>query len=244
MKQTITLPDYLTIKHAEQIKGCNLNSTEDVIDLISFIIDKPKDEIKTWELPSIQKIFKLIMELLEESKPQFFPIIEFKEQVYGFNPPSKMSLGEWIDIETILKNEPSNLAKLMSILYRPIAKHHYKSFMWKVKYDWKILNNVKTSPFETYTVEKYDADKCVAEDFESFPIKVANGALGFFLVLSLKSLENTLTSLPPEHQAMMKSMNDLIIQQAFQPTMDGSSPSITSVSRIYSQLQAMRESQT
>lgn len=226
-KINVQLPDYLTIQHYKGLKEIkDYSSIDGFVDLLSLITEYTPDEIKTWDAGDATKLFKIITDKFEEAKPQFFAVIEFNDELLGFNPPSKMSLGEWIDLEYLLKDPTNNLAEICSILYRPITKKYYKNPVWRTKYNWKTLVlKQETNPFSVYDVEKYNAEKSKErqEAFNQFPIQVAQGALGFFLAFGLNYYQNIQTSLTTEEEKMMMTATKAVMMSVFQNTTDISS---------------------
>lgn len=248
MKTTNKLPDYLTIDHYYKIKDIeDVSSNQGFVNMVSLILGIDIDEVKEWDINDVKITFNQIMEKMQDAKPQFFPIIEFEGQAYGFQPPSKMTLGEWIDFEELLKNTNENLHKIVSILYRPITKKRWRNPVWRAKYNWRTMVLKKnTNPFSIYDVEKYDNE--MSKDREdimvNFPIQVAQGALAFFLVLGLKYSENIQTSLPPQTKKMMAEMNIMAVKSLFQDTTGISSHSTILAKQISLALQEIKQSQT
>jgi len=93
---------------------------------------------------------------------------------YGFIPNiDKMSFGEYIDLDTYIKN-PDDMNKVMSILYRPIIKKSFGKYLI-----------VDYTGEEDYTI------------MDKAPMNVVNGAMVFFYHLGselLKSIQNYLQS--------------------------------------------------
>jgi len=242
---SVKLPDYLTIEHYKGLKDIkDYSSIDGFVNLLSLITEYTPDEIKTWDASDATNLFKIITDKFEEAKPQFFAVIDFENEVYGFNPPSKMSLGEWIDLEELFKDPTNNMVEICSILYRPITKKHYKNPIWRGKYNWKTLVlKQSTNPFSIYDVEKYDNEKVKDrhDKFKNFPIQVAQGALGFFLAFGMNYYKNTLTSLTPEEVAVMEETTKAAMTSVFQNTTDISSLYTTLHKLQSSQLQAIKQ---
>jgi hypothetical protein len=96
---------------------------------------------------------------------------------------SKMTLGEYVDLDNLTKDTDRNLTDILALLYRPVtrndintAKFIYKSTIKALKYD---VENV----FDYYDIEEYDTDKrkVKAPEFDEFPLDIALGAMAFFL---------------------------------------------------------------
>lgn len=244
MKQ---LPDYLTIRHFNKMKDIHdVSTNKGFTEMVSVVMDEDIEDVKKWDINEIRRLFNQIVEKLEEAKPKFHPIIEMDGVVYGFQPPSKMTLGEWIDFEELLKDATNNMEKIMSVLYRPIIKKRWKNPLWRTKYNWKtLILKQSTNPFDVYDVEKYDYHTCQEREdmMLDFPIQAGQGALGFFLVVGLNFLENSRTYLLPETHKMMKMMNEEVVKSLYHNTTDTSSLSTILAKQISLALEEIKQSQ-
>lgn len=93
---------------------------------------------------------------------------EFDGVEYGFIPNlSKITAGEFIDLDNYLSEEPKQLHKICAILYRPVTKSFGKN----------------------YEIAKYEGTDKLADIMLKIDCRVALGALVFFYLLS-KSLLN------------------------------------------------------
>ena len=129
---------------------------------------------------------------------------------YGFKPMSKMSLGEYIDIDNLVKDKLANVEQILSILYRPIKSHSIKGITFKTKSSLKLIftKDKVEHLFPYYEVEEYDNEKrkLQAETFSDFPASVGLGALAFFLGVGNLSLADSLTSTLPNSKKQTKQM--------------------------------------
>lgn len=211
-------PEYLTINNYYDLKGKPASTINELIHICEIITKTSREEILTWKKKDIETFVNAVIELFGSKEPLFYPIFEFEGTVYGFQPISKMTLGEWADLETYSKNYEGNLHKLMSLLYRPITKHNWKNPIWKAKYNIKLWKDEYTSPFDTYTIEDYDIESADerAELFKELPAEIAKGAMVFFLSLGLKFTNHTLTSslqLDSITKKMIEMMEQKILNQ-------------------------------
>jgi len=208
----IKLPEYLTLKHYKALdKVYSLENNLQTLHTIASILELPIDEVKRWNIGDITAIWGGINEVLEESgKPEFYPILEFNGVQYGYQPMSKMSLAEYIDIDNLVKDKLTNVEQILSILYRPITKNKINSFKFKTKSSLKLIfTKDKTEHlFPYYEVEEYDNEKrkLQAETFKDFPASVGLGALAFFLGVGNLSLADSLTSTLPNSKKQTKQM--------------------------------------
>jgi len=201
----ITLPNYLTLKHFKALdKVYSLENNLQTLHTIASVLELPIDEVKRWSIGDITAVWKQINDILEESgKPEFYPIIEFNGVQYGFQPLSKMSLAEYIDVDNLVKDKLGNIEQILSILYRPIKSHRIKSLEFKIKSSLKLIfTKTKVEHlFEYYEVEEYDNAKRKeqAEAFKDFPASIGLGALAFFLGVGQVSLIDSQTSTLPKN---------------------------------------------
>jgi hypothetical protein len=96
---------------------------------------------------------------------------------YGFIPNlSKITAGEFIDLDNYLSEDTKQLHKICSILYRPI----------------------KSSAGNYYEIEKYEGTDKLADIMMKVDCKVVLGALVFFYLLSKSLLNLTNTYIQKE----------------------------------------------
>ena len=113
------------------------------------------------DLLEIMSIIKTMIDT-EPKDEEFRKTFVFKKEEYGFVPNlSKLSTGEYIDLETYCKEPIENLHIIMSILYRKVT----------------FKRN------ERYTIESYNPEEFKEEIFKDCPMDIALSSLGFFLTL-------------------------------------------------------------
>ncbi len=169
----------------------NGTKTKEAEETIAALSNIPKDLIKQLELSDIVNIMNKVSEMQQEQDSALKRIIEVEGKRYGFHPDlSSISLGEWADIETFIKQDiEKNLPEVMAVLYRPITEEK---------------NDI-------YTIEAYDGDiRIRAEEMKKMPAEQVQSALVFFynfgkvlsetlplyLMQKLKVME---MQLPPSH---------------------------------------------
>ena len=203
----------------------HLSVTERIIRIVSVIADKTEDEVTTWSLSDITKIYSDLNKRIEDIKPLFLPVFEYEGTTWGFQPIHKMSGGEFIDLENALQGGVGSLAEVLSILYRPVVNNKLKQSKWKIKNNLKYVVGKSENLFKYYDIEEYDTSECNRRVtmFAELPIQVGLGAYSFFLSIGEIYLENTKTSLM-QLAKKMKPKEKKLIQQ-YLDTMDGSTPS-------------------
>lgn len=168
------------------------------VEIVSKISGCSINDLKLLEKHQFVVLWDSIVENylnLEDSTP-FHKTFVYKDELYGFLDMSKITLGEFADMD-VVKSDPMSQKKLhimMAILYRPAIQITDK---------WM-------------EVEAYDSDNMMrrAEIFLDLPIKYVAGALNFFLAVSKYYVETTLSSLTqnPTTTLREKAMIDLTSQ--------------------------------
>ena len=95
--------------------------------------------------------------------------IKFKGKQYGFIPNlSKITTGEFVDIEEYGKDINKNLHRIMSVLYREIDRESGRF----------------------YSVKPYDPDELEIDKFKELPMSTTLSAIDFFFYLGKNLLED------------------------------------------------------
>ncbi len=216
MQVQLNIPEYLSVTDWKYFNSLeHMDQGEKMTTLISHFGGKDIEEVKQWTPAALQQVYVKLLDNISDLVPEFFPIIEMDEVLYGFTPISKMTLGEYVDLERLAKDSVANLEEIMAILYRPITKHRFNSVKWAFKNTKKIALGTAENLFKYYDTEKYDSNKRreLAEIMSNMPAKMGLGALSFFLVLGTsRSLSSEVSSLPPKEQ--MKAMKTMSQQMA------------------------------
>lgn len=220
MKKTISvqLPDYFSITHYKSLKSFeHLDEIEKVIHAIAATTEHSVEDINGWNINDLLSVYKGVGQLFDTITNEFYPVFEFKGVTYGFQPISKMSVAEFIDLDGRLKEPMKNLEELMAILYRPVINERFESFQWKALSYIKTLIGKSESIFKYYDVEEYDSQKrdWRVEVFKDLPISYALGALTFFLQFGLmlqKDLVFYTPNIPLEKKKETMEMLEKAIQ--------------------------------
>lgn len=124
---------------------------------ISIFCDIPMKDVLTIDAKQAQDIALEIYAVLNQ-KAEFVDKFELNGIQYGFIPNLEdLSLGEYIDLETYLKDQ-KNLHKVAAVMYRPITK----------KYS------------DLYDIENYSASLKSQNDMKDAPIGIISQAVVFF----------------------------------------------------------------
>ena len=186
--EEVTLEKWLKLIDFQ--KGTKSKEAEETIAALSTI---PKDLIKQLELKDVAVIMSKLSELQAKQDSSLKRVIEVEGKRYGFHPNlSEITLGEYADIETMIKNDiEKNMPEVMAILYRPIVNEE---------------NDV-------YTIEAYDGDISIrAEQMKKMSAEQVQSALLFFYNLG-KELSMTLPLYLMERLKEMKAQSPPIASQ-------------------------------
>ena len=175
----VTLESWLKLVEAE-----TGSKTNEALETITALSDIPKQLVKELGIQDVAVIMNRIGELQAEQDSKLKRIIEVEGKEYAFHPDlDSITLGEYADIETFIKNGIENsLPELMAVLYRPITA--------------KGENGV-------YTIEAYDGNISIrAEELKKMSAEQVQSALVFFW-----SLGNELLKILPLY--LMERLNKM-----------------------------------
>lgn len=174
------------------------SKTKEAAETIAALSDIPKQLIKELSIKDVAVIMSRIAELQQKQDSSLKRIIEINGVEYGFHPDlDSITLGEYADIETFIKNGiETQLAKMMAVLYRPITEKK---------------GNI-------YTIEAYDGDiRMRTQEMKQMSAEQVQSALVFFWHLG-KELS---LILPSYLMQRLKEMNQQLQQNPSQKNGDG-----------------------
>jgi len=206
------IPDYLSIVDWKFFNSLeHLGNTEKMIAMISRLGSVDEDELKKYKSTELTDAYKTLLEAFQDLTPQFYPVFELDGVLYGYTPMTKMTLGEYVDLERLASKSNENLEEIMAILYRPITKNKFDGLKWAYRSTKKIAMGEAENLFKYYDVEEYDSSKRGenAEKLSALPASIGLGCLNFFLLLgSNVSLSSQISFLSPQNQKkMMTAVN-------------------------------------
>jgi len=139
-------------------------------EIIAMFCKVDKELIKKVKLKDkkvlVDKINKFVN---SKNERELEKIIKFKGTQYGFIPNlSKITTGEFVDIEEYGKDINANLHRIMSVLYREIDRQVGKY----------------------YSVKPYDPDELEIDKFKDLPMSTTLSAIDFFFRLGKDLLED------------------------------------------------------
>jgi len=229
----LKIPKYLSIKNYQKVNSLeHLSSTEKIVEVLAILGDIPSEQLKKKHSKDLPKMYDKVTEALFDVGYEYYPIIEVEGVLYGYEPITKMTLGEYIDLENLTKKPLENLDQIMAILYRPVLKHRFKSLEFKIKNGLRLGQGKLEDVLKYYTVEEYDSNKRYdyAEIFQDIPVAYALGALSFFLQtanIHLRGIE--IYSYKTKTQKEKKEMLNQMAKQLSVSTGDGLLLFITSL---------------
>ena len=214
MELKLTIPDYLSIKDYKQVTALDhLSDLEKMVSTVSILSNLSEDKLRELQSTDLSNVFMEVTNRLIDVNPEYYPIIEIDGKMYGYQNISKMTLGEYIDLEGLVKEPVKNLEQIMAILYRPVLKHSFKSIKWAVKMGFKLGTGEVDDLSKYYELEKYDSSKRQdnAQVMKNLPVSYALGALSFFLqvgsLLLAGSKPYSLTKTKKQKKEMLKRMS-------------------------------------
>jgi hypothetical protein len=173
----------LTVEELMKINLLTSTYKDDDKKLTSELIKVISGSLEVEHIEVTKKISELNDFLLTEH--DLIQRFVYDDVEYGFIPNiSKITTGEFIDLDNYLSEEPKQLHKICAILYRPI----------------------KSSMGKHYEIEKYEGTDKLSKIMLNVDCKVALGALVFFWILSKSLLNLTNTYIQKE---VMKVRNKI-----------------------------------
>lgn len=139
-------------------------------EIISLFCKIDKSILKKLKLKDkkilVDKINKFVN---SKNETELVKRIKFKDKQYGFIPNlSKITTGEFIDIEEYGKDINANLHRVMSVLYREVDR--------------------EVGRF--YSVKPYDPNELEIDKFKDLPMSTTLSAIDFFFRLGKNLLED------------------------------------------------------
>ena len=130
----IKLPEYISISDYRKIVSLeHLTESEQMLERIAILTRTDRETVRQWTGDDITDITIKITELVNNTQAEFYPLIEYNDQAYGFSAISKMTLGEYVDLENLCQNVNENLSEIMALLYRKVTINKFDTFKWKLK---------------------------------------------------------------------------------------------------------------
>jgi hypothetical protein len=171
----LTLGRYMRIMKVLKDKE-ETSDIEKLVRIINCLSKIPKKHIYSLEVNSLKKLGKHITSFLEsEPNDELQHFVTIEDIEYGFHPKLfDMTLGEFVDLETYMKDIDNNMHNIMSILYRPVTQKDEEN---------------------KYLIEEYEPSEERANLFKKhLTVREFNGASVFFSDLERQLSNNLLRS--------------------------------------------------
>jgi len=141
-----------------------------IIKTISVLCSIPEYVVEVMKLKDLKVIQENLQKLINQPvNKTIINKIEIGGIKYGFHPNlDELTLGEFVDVETFTKE--NDIAKMMSILYRPIVK--------------EVGNRYDIEPYD------FDVHSLNSVKFERLSINIGNAIAVFFWTLGQGLLDN------------------------------------------------------
>ena len=169
----ITVPtkwEEVTLKQFTELLTIYDKEDKDILDIISMFTGRSKDELRKYPMDFINEILIHLqfMNTPLNIKPSNWVEIDGKK--YSVNYMEKLKFGEFVDVETIIKDNKYNYPAILGILCRMEGEVYDDDFIAE-----KLNDRVKM--------------------FEELDMPSAMRLINFFLKLSLRSIAYTQKSL-------------------------------------------------
>lgn len=164
----ITIPESLADIPVSQYKKFIAMATEENGDeqaLYHFCGLTP-DQQERMKIADKNRLRTQLGNVLKET-PKLVQTFKHNGVKYGFHPKLEdISMGEYVDLDVLLKEPYKNAEQVLGILYRPITQ----------------------SKFGKYLIENYDPDKHTGEGFGALGTDILLGCMLFFYRLEIALL--------------------------------------------------------
>jgi len=172
---TITIPTSIEDITLGQYVALSKIPTDNRTAQVAILCKIDEKDVKRMEKSSLDEITAFLdtIEYTDEDKYDWKRFVVLNGRKYGFHPNlSEMSVGEFVDLETLARDPMENLSRIMAILYRPVIE--------------------EAGPL--YKVARYTGDED-HEPMNDLPLDVVLGTLNFFLLLGVNFVKTSVPSL-------------------------------------------------
>jgi len=165
----------VTIRQYQQLEQ---NPQVNDIDIIHMFTGAKKEDIIKAPMANVKFVANVLRSDwgAELDKSPLELTLEFNGKEYGLIIPSKISYGEWINLEVFMARSPIDVVLLATHLYRPLATQKYGE-------DRELID--------------YDLGECQSrmEEFMDFPIRSVLSALFFLTTFAQELTKSSLSSM-------------------------------------------------
>lgn len=165
----------ITIRQYQQLEQ---NPQVNDLDIIHMFTGARKEDIIKAPMANVKFVANVLRSDwgAELDKSPLELTLEFNGKEYGLIIPSKISYGEWINLEVFMARSPVDIVLLATHLYRPLASQKYG---------------------EDRELIEYDLGECQSrmEEFMDFPIRSVMSALFFLTTFAQELTKSSLSSM-------------------------------------------------
>ena len=169
----ITVPtkwEEVTLKQFTELLTIYDKENKDILDIISMFTGRSKDELRKYPMDFINEILIHLQFMNTPLNIEHSNWVEIDGKKYSVNYMEKLKFGEFVDVETIIKDNKYNYPAILGILCRMEGEVYDDDFIAE-----KLNDRVKM--------------------FEELDMPSAMRLINFFLKLSLRSIAYTQKSL-------------------------------------------------
>lgn len=183
----------ISLKYKDQNLGTFIEfmtAGDDYISKMVAITGLKRTQLLNVPMSDLEKSVSAYVENLKANEKQFSKFITVDGIKFGFHPNLKsITFGEWLDCIEFSKSYPTNIDRLMAVLYRPVKSE---------------INDV-------YTIEEYDSNKNehYAKYMRKVKLPLVNGCMLFFSTLTTDLLTNFPAFLEEEMSKLKKELEEL-----------------------------------
>ena len=126
--EKITLPDgwhEVSIRTFQELSNIKTeNGMNKIVDLISVLTDIDSEEIKTMSVEDFNLILPKIEWTSKQPTEEYKTNIVINDKEYFLVKLNTLSVGEWIDLDSWVKDSIANIHKIFALLYRPANEEY------------------------------------------------------------------------------------------------------------------------
>lgn len=108
----------MTLKQFQELTKIYEQDERDILDIISLFTDKSKEELRLMPSDFIETMLEHLQFLNTKLEVEPKDSIEINGQVYKIKYTEKLKFGEWVDAESIIKDDEHNYAGVLGIMLR------------------------------------------------------------------------------------------------------------------------------
>ena len=200
----ITVPtkwDDITLKQFQELMKIYSQEDKDILDILSLFTQKSKKELRQMPSEFIETMLVHLQFMNTKLEVEPSSQIDIDSKIYKINYTEKLKFGEFVDVETLIKEDKYNWAGILAMLCRLEGEVYDDDFIAD-----KLDGRIKM--------------------YEELPINKALQLINFFLKLKLRSIAYTQKSLAIQQG---KEQAELLVQSIRDSLKDGAGTRLNSI---------------